>query len=666
MNKDLLIEIGVEELPSSYMDELSELLSSSFSSFLNDFYIERKEEKIFLTPRRIIFIVKDIAERQNIPDKEIKGPPKNIAFLEDGSQSQALTKFLDRCNSKKWYIKNTPQGEYVFSTLMQENLEIKEIIEKEFAHFLLLIPYSKKMTWESFTFIRPIRWIVSLLGDTLINLDICGVKSGRTSKGLRGYPEIIIENSSLYEKLLEKNRIIISKEDRKEIIRTGLSTPRDDILNENANRTEYPISVKGNFNEAFLILPNPIISAVLSDTLKCFPLEDENKNLKNEFILIMDGPRDGEIVKQGYERVVNARLKDAAYFVEVDRRKHLSDRIKELSNILFIGNLGNMSQKVERMEKLAYFFYEIVDKDKLNRALKLSKVDLTTKVVYEFPELQGIIGKIYALNEGIDEDIACALYEHYLPIYEGNPIPQNDLSKILGIIDRTDTFVGILSEGIEVSGSYDPFGLKRTVNGLIRILISSYIPIELNELFKLSIKAYQDVNNIKYSENILKEVSDFFNLRLKNILNTYLKYDTVNALLNKVLENPYFLKIKGEIIEEEKGNPSFKILCESHSRIINILKSAEFGGNFREELLNEQFEVELYKKYLEIKSLYSKEVDFKEKIKILYKLNEPITAFFDNVLVISKDDIIKNNRLLLLKQVKELFDNFADFSKIVL
>jgi len=666
MSKDLLIEIGVEELPSSYMDELFELLSSSFSSFLSESYIKRNKEEVFLTPRRIIFIAKEVADRQEIPENEIKGPPKTVALSEDGKPTQALIKFLERCNSERWCIKSTPQGEYVFSSLKQKNLETKEIIERDFPHFLLSLPYSKKMIWEGFTFIRPIRWIVSLLGEELLNLNICGVKSGRISKGLRGYPEIFIENASNYEALMEKNRIIISRSKRMEMIREKLTHYKENILNENVNRSEYPICVNGKFDEEFLALPNPIISAVLAGSLKCFPLEDENKNLRNEFIFVMDGPRDEEIVKRGYEKVVTARLKDAAYFLKVDRKKELSERIRELSNIVFIGSLGTIAQKIERMKMLAPIFSGIVDNEKLNIAIELSKADLTTKVVYEFPELQGIMGKIYALNEGIDEEIANSLYEHYLPVYEGDPIPKDNLSRILSIIDKTDSFIGILSEVIEVTGSYDPFGLRRTVSGLIRIFLSTYIPIKLNDLFNSSIKAYNKINSLEFNEGFFKKVVSFLSQRLKNILGAFLKYDTVNAIINEDLENPYILKMKGEIIEEERKGFSFKILCESHTRINNILKGAEFKEDFKEELLKEKCEIELYKAYLEVRDAYIQEKDFKEKIKILYRLNEPITAFFDNVLVITQDLDIRNNRLSLLKQIRELFCNFADFQKIVI
>lgn len=666
MGKDLLIEIGVEELPSSYMDELLELLSTSFRSFLDEYYIKRSKEEVFLTPRRIIFTAKDVYEKQNNPEKEIKGPPKNIAIAENGSPTKALIKFLEKCKADKWQVKVIPEGEYIFCISKQEDLETITIIEKEFSTFLLNLPYSKKMRWDGFAFVRPIRWIIALLGEDLINLEICGVRTGRTGKGLRGFPEIRIENASLYKELMFKNRIIISKEERKNVIKKEYPLFKEDILLENANITEFPVCVRGKFENEFLMLPFVVISIVLASSLKCFPLSDEKSELTNEFVFIMDGPRDKEVVRKGYEKVVNAKLKDALYFFELDKKKKLDERINLLSKIIFIENLGTISQKIERMKLLSNLFKNIVNTEKLNRAIELSKVDLTTKLVYEFPELQGIMGKIYAKDEGIDPEIADALYEHYLPFYEGDAVPKNTLSNILGIIDRTDTFIGALSTGIEVTGSYDPLGIRRTVNGLIKILFSTFIPINLLDLFRNGIETYREVNGVEFEKDFIERIIDFFNTRLKNILTSYFKYDIVNALINDNFRNPYEIRLKGEIIEEERSKSCFKTLCDSHTRINNILKGTKFEQNVFPELFSEQAEIELFKAYLDIKEAYFNSIDFREKLDSLYKINEPVISFFDNVLVMTDDLKRRENRLTLLSKIREVLSDFADFSKIVI
>lgn len=665
MSKDLLIDIGVEELPSSYMDELFNLLSFSFSSFLDENYIGRNGEEVFLTPRRMIFTSKNVAEKQNTPEKEIKGPPKNIALAEDGSPTKALTKFLEKCNADNWYVKATKEGEYIFCSNAQENLETRIIIENKFPTFLLNLPYSKKMRWDGIIFIRPIRWIVSLLGEDIINLEICGVKGGRIEKGLRGYPEINVENASNYKELMSNNRVIISSADRMNMIKERLSSFKEDILIENVNITEFPVCVNGKFEKDFLMLPDVVISTVLAKSLKCFTINDNRGALTNEFVFVMDGPRNDEIVRAGYEKVVNAKLKDALYFFELDKKKKLDERREALSGIIFIEKLGTISQKIDRMIILSTLFDGIIQINKLIRAIELSKVDLTTKLVYEFPELQGAMGKIYALEEGIEPEIANALYEYYLPIYENDEVPESILSRVLGIIDRTDTFIGALWTGIDITGSYDPLGVRRAVIGLIRILLYSYIPIDILSLFETSMEAYKRINNIEFEKNFINKLIDFYNIRLKNILGSTLKYDVVNALITKNVVNPFELKVKGEIIEKEREKPEFKTLCESYTRINNILKGSNIESEPSQELFSEQSEINLFKAYLKVKSDYFKTNDYLEKINLLYKINDPVTSFFDNVLVMTEDLEMRGNRLALLSKIKEFLSDFADFSKIV-
>ncbi|HQG82398.1 MAG TPA: glycine--tRNA ligase subunit beta [Caldisericia bacterium] len=667
MSKDLLIDVGVEELPSSYMDELANLLSISFSSFLDENYISRSGEEIFLTPRRMIFTAKDMALKQNIPEKEIKGPPKNIALTEDGSPTKALTKFLEKCNTDKWYVKTTKEGEYIFCSTAQENLETRTIIENKFPTFLLNLPYSKKMRWDGIIFIRPIRWIVSLLGEDLINLEICGVKSSRIEKGLRGYPEISIENASNYKELMANNRVIISSTDRMNMIKERLSSFNENTLIENVNITEFPVCVDGKFEKDFLMLPGIVISTVLAKSLKSFTINDNKGALTNEFVFVMDGPRNTEVVRAGYEKVVNAKLKDALYFFELDKKKKLDERREALSGIIFIEKLGTISQKIDRMKILSTLFDEIIQRDKLIRTIDLSKVDLTTKLVYEFPELQGAMGKIYALEEGIEPEIANSLYEYYLPIYESDKVPESILSRVLGIIDRTDTFIGALWTGIDITGSYDPLGVRRAVIGLIRILLYSYIPIDILSLFRTSMEAYRRINNIEFEDNFISKLIDFYNIRLKNILASTLKYDVVNALINEsLIVNPFELKVKGEIIEKEREKPEFKTLCESYTRINNILKGTKIKSEgVIQELFTDPAEMNLYKAYLEVKNDYFKSNDYLEKINLLYKINEPVTSFFDNVLVMTENLETRENRLALLSKIKKLLSDFAEFSKIV-
>jgi glycyl-tRNA synthetase beta chain len=665
IKRNLIIEIGLEELPSSYMDELNNLLDIQFSKFLTNSYLSYESYEINLTPRRIVFAVKNIDNEQNIQETEIKGPPKNVALSQDGSETKALIGFLERIGTDKWFIKSTPQGEYVFCYIKPEKKSTSEYFSLFFSEFILKIQYSKKMKWESYTFIRPIRWIVALLDEDLIDIEICGVKSSNISKGLHGFDDIKIDSFKDYFEKMLINNIVISSKDRREIINKGLQFEgREDIINENVNITEDPRCIKGILPDIYLELPQEVITAVIYGSLKSFPLFNNNI-FKNEFIFIMNGPRDVELVKKGYEKVINAKLKDAKYFFELDKNTELIDRVKDLSKVVFIEKLGNLSEKVDRMIFIADLFSNIIDLEKLKQSIKLSKVDLTTKIVSELPELQGIMGSIYARMQGVDEEIVKSIYEHYMPKGEYDFLPSSLLGKILSIIDRIDTLAGAFSINIEISGSSDPLGLRRAMNGLIRILTDTYIEIDLKRVIEYGFEAYLKINNFALKENLTEGLTSFFNSRIKSLFSNSYKYDIINSVLNSDITNPNILKNKCDIITNDINQKSFKILCDSYTRIKNITKNVKIIEEIDENILVLPQEKKLLEKYKHVNSSYYKINNLDEKFELLKSFNEPVTNFFNDILIMCDDISLKNSRLSLIIKIRKIIGEFADFSQII-
>jgi len=463
---------------------------------------------------------------------------------------------------------------------------------------------------------------------------------------------------------MKSNNIIISSLEREEIIREYINSQKDeDLIIENANITEDPRCVKGKFPEEFLSLPKEVTEAVIHGAIKSFPIFNGD-SISNEFYFFMNGPRDIELVKKGYEKVINAKLKDAKYFYDLDKKKKLLDRTEDLTKVVFIQKLGFLSEKIKRMLLLCELFKEYIDIDKLKLAINLSKVDLTTKLVSELPELQGKMGSIYARIDCIDEEIATSINDHYLPRGEGDILPASLLSMILSIIDRLDTLVGAFLIKLEISGSSDPLGLRRTTNGLIRILMETEIDFNLSELFDNSEIAYSEINNFETCNKTKQEFTEYFNSRVKSILGTIFRYDVINSVINSELINPAIYRKKSEVISTKINEKSFKTLCETFTRIKNITKNFESIIEIDESIFVLPQEKNLINRFKEINESYFKATNLKDKFNILLLLNEPVTNFFDDILIMCDDINLRNSRLSLISKIKTLIGEFADFSQI--
>lgn len=664
MNKNLLFEIGVEELPSSYMLDLEKNLNLAFSIFLTENYFSYTRNQVFITPRRMVFLVEGISSMQEIPVKFVKGPSIKIALSEEGKETEALKGFLTKCHAAEYTVKDT----YIYAKVTELNSETELFFQNRFPSWLLNFPFEKKMRWEEWQFIRPIRWIVAFYGSEIVNLNICGIQSTKTSRGLHGFDSIPIVSAEDYFQKMSLNQIILSSQDRKEKIETNISGKiREDILWENVNRTESPIVLEASFLDSLLNLPHEVIETVISNQLKCFPLWDENGLLRNQFLFVMNGDRDPHLVRKGYEKVITARLNDARYFFERDAAKTLINRIKDLEKITFIEKLGTLTDKTNRLLALAKSTPAFSQNQDLFALIPLSKADLTTTMVQELTELQGSIGKIYALHQGIAKEIAEAIEDHYHPRSEYDILPITDLGKDLSILDRIDTLIGAHVIGLSISSSTDPLGLRRIANGLIRILVLSEYPISIQNLVEQSFTTYEKINHFTISmAEKMKNFQEFYLTRLKSILSLTYRYDIVNAIVRDGFINPFVAKRRCESIQNEIVEDSFKTLCDTYTRIKNITKEKNPGLiDLDPSIFQKEEEKEVWNVMQSRTPITSEFSSESYDLKPLYRFNDPITRFFETILVMDEDLNIRKHRLQLLYLILVSMKQFADFSKIV-
>lgn len=667
MSKSLIIEIGTEELPSSYMKELEKQLNRSFRLFLEENYLSFADATVFMTPRRMVFFVNELATCQTIPEKIIKGPPHKMALTEKGEPTEALKGFLIKCQTEDYQV----DGNYIYAKMQSPNLETGFFLEREFPNFILRFPFEKKMRWEIWQFIRPIRWIVAFFGDQIIDLSICGIHSSAVSRGLRGFDDIPIVSAEDYFGKMKQNNIELSSAKRKERIENKLKElhqiPKEDIVWENVNRTESPVISEASFSEDLLALPPEVISTVISNQLKCFPAWQEDILLP-KFYFFMNGERKLDLVRKGYEKVITARLNDAKYFYERDQKVPLSERTSDLAKITFIEKLGTLADKTNRMVLLSANDSFFSGQKNLLTLILLSKADLSTTMVQELTELQGTMGKTYALMQEVEKEVAYAIEDHYHPRSEEDTLPESSLATSLSILDRVDTITGIHAIGMTVSSSSDPLGLRRIANGFIRILLHHFYPLEISKLFEDSLETYRKVNLLNFDSSLVKKnLAVFYLTRLRNLLSTSFRYDVIEAIVPETFANPYLLQIKGKVISEQINTSDFKILCDSYTRIKNITKEKDQEIPVEELSLEKQEEKDLYQVWEQVKNsspIISQE-NVKQVLVSFYQFNQPIAAFFEKILVMDENLVVRKHRLQLLFLIFKKLNQFADFSKIV-
>lgn len=685
MNNYLLFEVGVEELPSRFVSSTLDQIKSNLTKMFNENRIEFSDIKTYGTPRRLTFIVENISERQSNLEEEVKGPSKKIALDADGNFTKPAIGFMKSKGLKEDVVfKTVGKDEYIFGTIRQEGKETSEVLKTILPEAVKNVTFPKAMRWggRNMRFARPIRWMVTLLNDNVLEIDLEGIKSSNITKGHRflGQSEFEVNSLEDYLTKLEENFVILDQDKRKEMIRKqcievakslgGEVEFDEDLLEEVTYLVEYPTAFYGEFNEDYVKLPKEVVTTPMQQHQRYFPVVKDGKLLPN-FIAVRNG-NDYRIdkVKAGNEKVLVARLEDALFFYKEDTKKSLESYIEKLKSVVFQAKLGTVYDKTLRIENLSSNIIDLLnlqqDKEDTKRAAKLCKADLVTGMVFEFTELQGIMGREYARVSGENEAICEAIFEHYLPRFAGDILPKTNAGIALSIADKLDSIAGFFAIGIQPTGSQDPYALRRQALGVLNILMDSKLDISLKELVELALNNYSNLEFNK--EEVVNSIMEFFKERIKNLFRDLgIRYDVIDAVLSSEINDISDMHLRATELNNWLDKDELVEMLTAFNRVSTLAQKA-VSSDVNEQLLTEDAEINLYKEFNNIKVKVKELLNdkkYSEALDSFASLRPSIDAMFDSVMVMDKDEAIKNNRLGLLKQIYDTMLSICDLSKIV-
>ncbi len=687
MSNELLFEIGTEEIPAGFLSKAVVDMEEMIRKALSEKRIAFEGIRCLATPRRLALHIADLAPKQDDQVVEKMGPAKKAAFDENGQPTKAALGFARGQGLEVSQLETvtTDKGEYLCARKTIAGQPTADLLPDLLKSFLLAIPFRKSMRWAAYDlrFARPIHWLLALYGGKVVPLKVEDIESGNTSRGHRFMsPEAFaVEGYEDYLAKAQERFVIADPAERKKLILEeaqksaadvgGKLFYTEDLLETITFIVEYPVIVRGGFDPHYLQIPKDVLTTTMISHQKYFPIVDDAGKLLPYFVAVSNTrARDLEVVARGNERVLQARLADASFFFEEDKKVPLEDRVESLKKVVFHTLLGTSHKKVMRFRKLAVKIAAKVKpavKKNVDRAALLAKADLESLMVGEFSELQGIMGREYALLAGEKQEIADAIYEHYLPIVAGGDLPGTDEGAIVGIADKMDTIVGFFAVGMPPSGTADPYALRRQALGVINIILSRRYDLSLNFLIDECLASLKDVLR-KPAEDVKKDVLEFFRGRLQNqLISQGYAYDTVDAVLAADIDRLVLVIEKIQALQAFRANPEFEPLSIAFKRIDNILKDFH-GGSVDVNLLSQEAEIKLFANFENIGTRVEKgiaEKDFTAALNKLAALRSPVDAFFDSVMVMDKDEKIRFNRLSLLADISALFHQIADFSKIV-
>lgn len=684
MAKDLLLEIGTEEVPAHVMPGVLAQLKERAGKAFQENRIAFASVRTLGTPRRMALLVKDLAEKQADVTSENRGPSVKIAFDADGKPTKAAQGFARGQHVAPEDL--VEKDGYVYAVVHETGKETAELLKTLLPELICALSFPNNMRWGSleFKFIRPIRWLVALFDSEVIPFEVANVTSGRVSRGHRflSQGDFSIAKADDYEKDCEAQYIIVDPEKRKAMIRAqieavakengGRAEITDDLLEEVLYLVEYPTALCGRFEEKYLQLPPEAVITPMRDHQRYFPVKDDAGKLLPLFITVRNGGKEYlETVQHGNERVLRARLADAQFFFDEDRKKSLEEHREKLKTVVFQQGLGTMYEKTERLAQLADFIADEIGADEkahkhTRRAALLSKADLVTGMVTEFTELQGIMGREYAKLDGECEKVAIAIDEHYMPRFAGDAQPQTTAGRIVSTADKIDTIVGTFHLGKIPTGSQDPFALRRQALGLVHMVIEAKYHLSISRLVAKAMDLY-GITEAEERAKMQADVAEFLRLRLRNVLEAeQIRYDAADAVLGDV-DDIYNVLLRARAVTAFTGQKDAARSIQAFVRVANIARK-----NAAETIYPERFhmaeEKALYQAYTSTKSAVESLVsgeDFEGAIDALTELAAPIDAFFDNVMVMDKDEAIKDNRLALLRGVDGIIREVADFTRLV-
>ncbi len=687
MPRDLLLEVGTEEIPAAPLDGALAWFRAQIATVLDDQRIGHGAVSVLGTPRRMAILVADVQDCQRDLSEVVAGPPARIAFDDSGAPTKAAQGFARKNGVELAALRRGEvegkKGEYVLCTREQSGQPTIEILPAMFSQLLAALPWPKSMRWsdgQGVAFVRPVQWIAALLGDEIVEFEFAGERSAAMSRGHRFLspdPFRVGSSREAYTSALRERQVIVCPEARRTMIEAELrrlerehgATVRSDerLVAEVANLVEYPVGLVGNFDASFLEVPEAVIVSAMRGHQRYFAMEHDDGVLANKFAAIAGTiTRDREVVSRGNERVLAARLADAKFFFDEDRKSSLDELAKRLEQVVFQKKLGSIGAKVERVASLASSLATELGEnaEHAERAARLAKADLVSHVVGEFPDLQGTMGRVYATYAGEPAEVAVAIEEHYLPRGAGDSLPKTATGALVGIADRVDTVVGCFAAGLAPTGSADPYGLRRAALGILTILLDRNWSISIVSLIELAARGLGGA--IEVTETVEKDVAEFFRVRFKGLLSE-LPTDCVEAALAAGYANVPDARARATAVAKLRGRTDFEPLAVAFKRVANILKGAASPSEPDEASFVEDDERALWSSFSDIRSRAESHLeggDYNSALTILAELKAPVDKFFDAVLVMDENTDVRNNRLALLGQINATFTRIADFRQL--
>ena len=687
---DFLVEIGTEELPPKALRPLMEAFGSGLEAAIDEARLAHGDVRAYASPRRLAVVVENLAASQEDRSVEQKGPPVRVAFDENGKPTPAAVAFAEKCGVGVAELTRavTDKGEWLAYDSVEKGRSAAELMPALVASVLGNLPIPRRMRWGSgdAEFVRPVHWVVMLHGDEIIDTHILGIGTGRESRGHRVHSSgpVTIARPAKYLETLEKDGFVIADfERRREMVQTGVEAAAsraggtvvegEALYDEVASLVEWPVPIVGAFDVEFLELPREVVVATLTGHQRYFPVAGDDGQLLPHFVTVANlESRDPEQVIEGNERVIRPRLADAAFFWGTDRRQSLDSRQESLRDVVYQGGLGSLFDRCQRIARLAESLAEELDADAeiAARAAQLCKCDLLTGMVGEFPELQGLMGRYYALSDGEPVAVADAIGEHYLPRFAGDALPESTAGQILAVAEKLDTLAGVFSLGKKPSGNRDPFGLRRAALGIIRILVERGIDIDLKESIRRAV-AQQPPGKIDADE-LAAELYDFIGDRLRRFFldrDENLGAETFESVLVRQPASLVDFDRRLAAVQTFSGLDQAGSLAAANKRIANILRKAgdPDGLSVNPGLFDLEAEQALHKALENARERVEPmlaERRYTEALTELAGLREPVDRFFDEVMVMADDQAVQNNRLALLGELRALFLDVADISRL--
>lgn len=691
MAKDFLLEIGVEELPARFLLPALEQLRELTEKGLRENRLAYQEIFCCGTPRRITVFARGVAEKQEALVQEVKGPAVKVAYSPQGEPTRAAFGFAKSqgMNVDQLVTRTIGAVDYVFALKKEEGNPAPGVLEKMVPGLVEGLHFPKPMRWANLEmrFARPIRWLVCLYGADVIPLTMAGLTSQRSTRGHRflSSGQLEIPTAAAYFEVMEQAHVIVDVQRRRDLIRRQVEEVaareggRADIdaglLDEVTNLVEYPTALCGSFDASYLDLPEEVLITPMREHQRYFPVRGAQGQLLPRFIAVSNGgTRNIATVRAGNEKVLRARLADAAFFWQEDLKTPLADRVEGLKKVVFQESLGSVYDKVQRIGHLAQFIASCLGLEdgtraEIKDAAYLAKADLITNMVYEFPELQGVMGREYALRSGAVPAVAQAIYEHYLPRFAGDDLPQTLPGQVLSLADKLDTLVGCFGMGIHPTGSQDPYALRRQALGVCHIVIAGQQVLSLGELIGQAFDGYHGLVPFKLTrEQVTAELTEFFRQRLRVLfMDRGLPYDTVDAVLSAGFDDVAGAWLRVQALEEFRGDPAFGALLTAFTRAHNLSKKAH-QTNIDENLFEAAVERDLYGIYQDVLAAVQPHLearDYPAALSLIAGLQPPVDRFFEEIMVMVENLQVRDNRLALLKRVAQLTGSIANLSKIV-